>query len=59
MTYEGHTDAAAAFQAGAGETCEVCGEALAGELGEFTLPDSDDSFIAHADCGLQVGGEVA
>lgn len=50
-----------------GETmeCQICGEPADGEMGEFGLPDGQTdpdgavSVVAHAQCGLDAGLEIA
>lgn len=44
--------------------CQLCGEAINWEstldaAGEFTLPDKSGSVVAHGQCGLDHGLEVA
>jgi len=47
--------------------CEICGERIPldrwgfprGEVGEFVLADGSDNVIAHAQCGLNAGLELA
>jgi hypothetical protein len=46
------------------EDCDICGEQLpdiTGEVGEFVGAsfDEDGSLIAHAQCGLDAGYELA
>lgn len=38
--------------------CDLCGERLYGEIGEFAVP-GEGTAIAHVDCGLSAGLEIA
>lgn len=47
------------------EECQICGEPADGEMGEFgtpigtTTPEGSVSLVAHAQCGLDAGLEIA
>lgn len=47
------------------EECQICGEPADGEMGEFALPkgktapDGTVSVVAHGQCGLDHGLEIA
>ena len=51
------------FERGYGEgACEICGEPADNEMGEIyspEWPDDKPSVIAHAQCGIDAGLEVA
>lgn len=39
--------------------CQICGEPRDDEMGEFWDDRTDDSFVAHAQCGLDYDFELA
>jgi hypothetical protein len=39
--------------------CQICGEPADEEMGEFWDHNSNDSVIAHGQCGLDAGFEMA
>lgn len=39
--------------------CELCGEPADDEMGEFWQPEQENSVIAHAQCGIDAGLEIA
>jgi hypothetical protein len=41
------------------ENCELCGEPLDAETGEFWDEAADDGVVAHAQCGIDAGLPLA
>lgn len=42
-----------------GQECDICGEPADAEMGEFWDHNKDTSVVAHAQCGLDAGLELA
>jgi hypothetical protein len=39
--------------------CGLCGEPADAEMGEFWQPEQNTSVVAHAQCGIDAGLEIA